>query len=484
MSTMKNLVIRPADVSLNPLGEGSNVADARVSVVYDRDVWVDGQPVPRVPLISTSIPTGGLRVPVLASDDPTITEGAGFVIKVVVETAPRVGQHNEAGVSLARTIQVVTADPAEIPLGSKSNLTVVPDPAQYADVMSAITAAAAARSAAAQVKASAATMAADVAASKAAATQAASSAASMVKTGDLTKVPPSGFASFFEDRKRYWAPITYWWADFWNANGNWARTLTDPDVLGPLLINVGNGAGSAVDQDWLRQVKIARARGGKIMGYVSTMYGQRSRADILADVDKHVRFYGVDGIFLDEMTNGIGDGAKYVAAYRDLYLTLKRLYGQAFWVVGNPGTSTTVDVLSCADTVMVYESDAAYYLNPTWDIHPSYYADYPSTKFWHVVHTVTSREQALAVLKAASKLRPAFFYMTDLRFDAGASNPYATPPAQWLIDLQIQWARREDSNTITSISAAPVRVGQIAVVSDAIYMSAGTASPSDWKKIS
>ena len=436
MSTMKNLVIRPADVSLNPLGAESGVSDASVSVVYDRDVWVSGQPVPRVPLISTSIPTAGLRVPVLASDDPTITEGAGFVIKVVVETTPRIGQHNDTGTSLARTIQVVTADPDEIPLGSKPNLTPVADPTQYADVMSAI------------------------------------------------KVPASGFASFFEDRKRYWAPITYWWADFWNANGNWARTLTDPDVLGPLLINVGNGAGSAVDQDWLRQVKIARARGGKIMGYVSTMYGQRSRADILADVDKHVRFYGVDGIFLDEMTNGIGDGAKYVTAYRDLYLTLKRLYGQAFWVVGNPGTSTTEDVLSCADTVMVYESDAAYYLNPTWDIHPSYYADYPSTKFWHVVHTVTSREQALAVLKAASKLRPAFFYMTDLRFDAGASNPYATPPAQWLIDLQIQWARREDSNTITSISAAPVRVGQIAVVSDAIYMSAGTASPSDWKKIS
>ena len=148
MSTMKTLIIRPADVSLVPLGAGSNVADARVSVVYDRDVWTDGQPVPRVPLISTSIPTAGLRVPVLASDDPTITEGAGFVIKVVVETAPRIGQHNDAGTSLARTIQVVTADPAEIPLGSKSNLTVVPDPAQYADVMSAIKAAAEAKAAA------------------------------------------------------------------------------------------------------------------------------------------------------------------------------------------------------------------------------------------------------------------------------------------------------------------------------------------------
>ena len=177
MSTMKNIVIRPADVSLNPLGAESNVADARVSVVYDRDVWVSGQPVPRVPLVSTSIPTAGLRVPVLASDDPTITEGAGFVIKVVVETAPRLGPHDETGTSLARTVQVVTADPDEIPLGSKSNLTVVPDPALYADVMSAIAAAAETKAAAAQVKASADGMVADVAASKTAATQAASSAA-------------------------------------------------------------------------------------------------------------------------------------------------------------------------------------------------------------------------------------------------------------------------------------------------------------------
>ena len=187
MSTMKTLIIRPADVSLNPLGAASNVADARVSIVYDRDVWANGQPVPRVPLVETTIPTAGLRVPVLASDDPSITEGAGFVIKVVVETTPRIGQHNNTGTRLVRTIQVVTADPAEIPLGSKSNLTVVPDPAQYADVMSAITAAAEAKAAAAQVKASAATMAADVAASKTAATQAASSAAAAAAT-DVAKV--------------------------------------------------------------------------------------------------------------------------------------------------------------------------------------------------------------------------------------------------------------------------------------------------------
>lgn len=182
MSTMKTLIIRPADVSLNPLGAESSVADARVSVVYDRDVWVGGQPVPRVTLLETSISTAGLRVPVLVSDDPSITEGAGFVIKVIVETTPRIGPHNDSGTSLARTIQVVAADPDEIPLGSKPNLTPVSDPMQYADVMSAIKAAAETKAAAAQVKASADGMVADVAASKDAATQAASSAAAAQQT--------------------------------------------------------------------------------------------------------------------------------------------------------------------------------------------------------------------------------------------------------------------------------------------------------------
>ena len=38
---MKNLIIRPADVSLNPLGAASNVADVEVTVTADRDGWLD-----------------------------------------------------------------------------------------------------------------------------------------------------------------------------------------------------------------------------------------------------------------------------------------------------------------------------------------------------------------------------------------------------------------------------------------------------------
>gem|GEM_PF-5200386 len=177
MTATKNLLIRPIDIGLNPLGAGSSVADAVVSVTYDRVVYVDGHPIPRVPIVETSVPTQGVRVPVIASDDPSITEGAGFAISVVVRFTKRRGEHPVGDPVLARTIQVVTADPDEIPLGSKSNLTVVPDPTQYADVMSAIQAAAETKAAAAQVTAAADGMVASVTASKDAATQAASSAA-------------------------------------------------------------------------------------------------------------------------------------------------------------------------------------------------------------------------------------------------------------------------------------------------------------------
>lgn len=250
-----------------------------------------------------------------------------------------------------------------------------------------------------------------------------------------------GVAQSYSDSERYFAPITYWWADFWTPGGNWDRTLENPDVLGPVIINIGNGPGAAPDADWLAQVKIARSRGAHVIGYVSTAYGVRSENEILGDIAKHKAFYGVDGVFLDEMTNGVDTNAKFVPAYKRLYDKIKAQYGKGFWVVGNPGTSTSEDVLQCADTVMVYESDADYYLNPTWDIHPSYYAKYQRTKFWHVVHSVRDWDQARAVFDTASRLRPGFLYVTDLRFDAGASNPYAKPPSQWLLDAQVGWAR-------------------------------------------
>lgn len=102
---------------------------------------------------------------------------------------------------------------------------------------------------------------------------------------EQVSVPFLGFAPMYEARNRYFAPITYWWADYWNKGGNWDRTASSPDCMAPVIINSGNGPGDTKSNDWARQISIVRAKGMKAIGYVSTQYGKRAVADILAVFD-------------------------------------------------------------------------------------------------------------------------------------------------------------------------------------------------------
>ena len=127
MSTMKNLVIRPADVSLNPLGDGSNVAGVEVTVAADRDVALsDGTFIAGgVPIVATSMPTAGLRVPILANDDPSITMGAGFSLVVTARYSPRCGVHGRPQ-EMVRRIVITSADPADINFAAAQPVRQVP----------------------------------------------------------------------------------------------------------------------------------------------------------------------------------------------------------------------------------------------------------------------------------------------------------------------------------------------------------------------
>ena len=127
MSTMKNLVIRPADVSLNPLGDGSNVAGVEVTVAADRDVALsDGTFIAGgVPIVATSMPTAGLRVPILANDDPNITTGAGFSLVVTARYSPRCGVHGRPQ-EMVRRIVITSADPAVVNFADTKPVRLVP----------------------------------------------------------------------------------------------------------------------------------------------------------------------------------------------------------------------------------------------------------------------------------------------------------------------------------------------------------------------
>ena len=125
--TLKTLAIRPLDVGLAPLSATSGVADVEVTVAADRDVALnDGTYIAGgVPIVATSMPSTGLKVPVVANDDPSITTGAGFSLVVTARYSPRRGQHRQR-TELVRRILITSADPDVVNFADTKPVRLVP----------------------------------------------------------------------------------------------------------------------------------------------------------------------------------------------------------------------------------------------------------------------------------------------------------------------------------------------------------------------
>ena len=125
--TLKTLAIRPLDVGLAPLSATSGVADVEVTVSADRDVALnDGTYIAGgVPIVATSMPSTGLKVPIIANDDPSITTGAGFSLVVTARYSPRRGQHRQR-TELVRRILITSADPDVVNFADTKPVRLVP----------------------------------------------------------------------------------------------------------------------------------------------------------------------------------------------------------------------------------------------------------------------------------------------------------------------------------------------------------------------
>lgn len=251
------------------------------------------------------------------------------------------------------------------------------------------------------------------------------------------------------DDSRWIAPITYWWADYYNANtptgSKWEKTLALGEYLGFVLINISNGSGTKKDPDWVEQVRrVKNATHAKVLGYVRTTFGKRPQSEVMQEIQNHVDWYGVDGVFLDESVNGWGEQEPLVAYYEELYPKIKSQFGEFFKVVSNPGSNTIERMVHTADTLMTFETYAEKYLNPEYPITPDFYRKYPRNKFWHVIHDVT-KENYLQVMAKADAEHCGYVCLTDDRFVPSddlqnpTENPYDDPPAEWIIEAQKDW---------------------------------------------
>ncbi|AND78577.1 spherulation-specific family 4 protein [Streptococcus pantholopis] len=144
----------------------------------------------------------------------------------------------------------------------------------------------------------------------------------------------------------------------------WTRiTAVGGSQIPYVIINPDSGPGTAPNADFSRQIADNRNAGIQNIAYVKTDYFNRSLADITADVDRYVAFYGTDniaGIFFDEA--GAGTNPNDLQVMADLYTYVKNTYPN-MTVIANPGRSITDDLSPYADIWLTSEVSAEDYIN-------------------------------------------------------------------------------------------------------------------------
>lgn len=280
----------------------------------------------------------------------------------------------------------------------------------------------------------------------------------------------------FKPGERYYSPVTYFWPDYYQKAPNvskWGQILRFAGSLGIVILNRNSGNWDTYDKDFYTQAKLALAAGAKrAVFYVKTQYlaatlpaGDPGRNNV-PDVDKYTEDYifgqvakaksqygdVCQGVFLDEAINGWGAQAGRVPAYKRLIDRIRTAYGKDFLIVVNSGSNISEEMCELDfDVCMMFEKDATEFLveDPGTPILPDHMKAYPSTRWWAVVHGVTS-ENYRSVFDKADNLGIAHLYITDgqLREDPRrggqwepVGNPYANPPSQHILDLVVPWLK-------------------------------------------
>nr|DAY39673.1 MAG TPA: Spherulation-specific family 4 [Caudoviricetes sp.] len=281
----------------------------------------------------------------------------------------------------------------------------------------------------------------------------------------------------FKSGARYYSPVTYYWPDYYQDGkpgqfSKWAQTLKFRDNLGYVILNRNSGDWEAQEVDFQKQGELALGAGAKkVLFYIKTQYGAAINPDaeanrgipnaakftkeyILEQLKRAKQWYGdlVQGVFLDEVINGWDARKDRIPWYKDLIDTIRRENGLDFVIAINTGSNISQAMCDLDfDVCMMFEGTATKFLqeDPTSPILPDHMKAYPSTRWWAVVHSVTS-ENYQKVFDKADNLAISHLYVTDgfLVEDPQnggqwhpVGNPYENPPGAEIRELIIPWLK-------------------------------------------
>jgi hypothetical protein len=206
----------------------------------------------------------------------------------------------------------------------------------------------------------------------------------------------------------------------------WTQLNAASPTVGLAIINPNSGPGDAPNPDYVAQVIRAKAARITVIGYVHTSYGDRAASVVQAEIDKYYAWYGVDGIFLDEVSTDCARLSYYSAFHANI-----KARGGAARVVLNPGTQTSECYMSVADIVLTFEN--TYTVYTTRYSAPAWVQKYPAERFWHLVHDTATTTQMQRAVTLSKQRRVGWVYVTPDKLP----NPWDTLPAKayWNAEL-------------------------------------------------
>lgn len=197
----------------------------------------------------------------------------------------------------------------------------------------------------------------------------------------------------------------------------WNKAISS-SAVDIMVMNPDSGVGSARNRDYVRVVNAARAAGVRVLGYVYTSYGARDLSAVLAEVQAYRDWYGVDGIFLDE----VASSAKTIPYYQTIASVIRT--APTGFVMLNPGVFPAEGYMNVADVVLVFEGSYEEYRRLSV---PGWVSGYHPNQFYHVVYGVSSATRMRSALSWARSRNAGYVYVTNDVLD----NPYDALPGYW-----------------------------------------------------
>src|SRR5262245_44160312 len=137
---------------------------------------------------------------------------------------------------------------------------------------------------------------------------------------------------------------------YFDAVSQWQQLADGAPTVGLAIINPHNGPGKRAEPEYATFTRRSQQRGVAVVGYVHTQWGQRPTADGRADIDAYYAWYGVDGIFFDEVSTDCA----VQPYYADLNAYVKGREARTLTVL-NPGLGPGECYMAAGDVLVTFE---------------------------------------------------------------------------------------------------------------------------------